>query len=152
MKRNYFILFLLITILAACQAATPLPTLTITEGEEFTLAVDQSATTTDGALTIQFISVGGDQRCPSALECAMSGPVSVTLSVQQKDVPATEITLQTFTDDDGSAPEGPFEGIQDRVTVGDYLIRVTRVLPYPVKSFNEIKDAMYQVTLWVKKK
>jgi hypothetical protein len=70
-------------------------------------------------------------------------------SVQENDASAVEITLQTFTDNDGRAPEGPFEGIQDRVSVGDYLIRIKGVLPYPVKSFNEIKDAKYLVTLAV---
>ena len=149
MKPKSFIPFLLITVLAACQTATPSPTLTITEGEEFTLAMDQSATASDGNLTIRFLGVGGDQRCPSELECAVSGPVSVSLSVQQKNETATEITLQTFTDNDGRAPEGPFEGIQDRVSIGGYLIRVKGVVPYPVKSFNEIKDAKYQVTLAV---
>ena len=149
MKRNFLITILLIFILAACQSATPLPTLTITEGEEFTLVVDQYATTSDHGITIRFLGVAADERCPSELECAVSGSVSVSLSVQQGDAAASEMTLDTFTDYDGRSPEGPFDGIQDRVRVGDYLIRLKGVLPYPVKSFNESKDAKYQVTLVV---
>ena len=149
MKSNHFITVVLIAVLAACQSATPLPTLTITDSEEFTLAVDQYAVTSNLDITIRFLGVAGDERCPSELECAVSGPVSVLLSIQQGDAVATEMTLQSFTDSNGRAPEGPFEGIQDHVTVGDYLIRLKGVLPYPLKSFNEIKDAKYQVTLVV---
>ena len=149
MKLTSCISLLLIVVLAACQNATALPTLTITDGKEFTLAVDQYAVTSNLDITIRFLGVGSDQRCPSELECAVSAPVSVTLSIQQGDAVAAEIILQTFTDYSGRALEGPFEGIQDRITVGDYLIRVKGVVPYPVKSFNEIKDAKYEVTLVV---
>ena len=149
MKLTRYSWLILIVVLIACQRATPLPTLTIKDGEEFTLAVDQYAVTSNLDITLRFLGVAGDERCPSELECAVSGPVSVLLSIQQGDAVAAEITLQSFTDSNGRAPEGPFEGIQDRVTAGDYLIRLQGVLPYPVKSFNEIKDAKYQVTLVV---
>ena len=149
MRLKSFLIICLIAVLAACQSGTPLPTLTITDGEELTLTVDQYAVTSNLDITIRFLGVTSDERCPSELECAVSGPVSVLLSIQQGDAVAAEITLQSFTDNNGRAPEGPFEGIQDRVTVGNYLIRLKGVLPYPVKSFNEIKDAKYQVTLVV---
>ena len=152
MKSKHFITLLLIAVLAACQSATPLPTLTIKDGEEFTLAVDQYAVTSNLDITIRFLGVAGDERCPSELECAVSGPVSVSLSVQQGDAVAAEITLQSFTDRNGRSPEGPFEGIQDRVEVAGHEIRIRGILPYPAKSFNEIKDAKYLVTLTMMEK
>lgn len=149
MRLKSFLIICLIVVLAACQSPTPLPMLTIKDGEEFSLVVDQYAATSNLDITLRFLGVTSDERCPSELECAVSGPVSVLLSTQQRDAVAAEITLQSFTDSNGRAPEGLFEGMQDRVTVGDYLIRLKGVLPYPVKSFNEIKDAKYQVTFVV---
>ncbi len=149
MKQKYFILFLLITILAACQAATPLPTLTIKDGEEFTLAVDQSGTLTDTDLTLQLIGVTGDERCPSEIECVISGPVSLSLSAQIGDSEATNLNIQLFTSNDGRAPEMQFEGIEDRTIFEGYLIRTVSILPYPAKSFDEIKDSEYRVTFLV---
>jgi len=152
-KNKMPFLFLLIgCILAGCRTAAPLPLLTITVGNEFTLAPGQSAAVTGTDLTITFNSIVGDDRCPSEVECAVSGSVTVSLSVQQGDDPASEVTLQTFTDQEGRAPEREFEGMTDRVGVDDYLIRVVRVLPYPQNISKEIKDSDYQVTLLVTEK
>src|SRR5690349_15026784 len=129
---------LMIILLAGCVPAAPTQ-VTATLGAEFTLAPNQTVTLTDTDLIIQLISVPNDQRCPSSIECAVSGPVSVALSAQRRGKQATEIDLQTFTSDDGSAPDMQFQGIQDRMVYAGYLIRVVGVLPYPVKSFNEIK-------------
>lgn len=146
--KSSVLLTLLIWVLAGCQMSTPQP-ITAPLDEDFTLEAGQSATITGTDLRVTFNSILKDERCPSDLECAASGPVAVSLSVQQGDGTVTDITLQTFTDYEGRSPEGPFEGIQDRIPVGDYWIRVKGVVPYPVKSFNEIKDAQYQVTLAV---
>jgi hypothetical protein len=118
---------------------------------EFTLAPDQTVTITDADLTIRLIGVAGDGRCPSELECAASGPVSLSLSVQMGTGDPTSINLQAFTDNNGLAPGMEFEGIEDRVVYEGYLIRALGVLPYPVKSMNEIKDSEYRVTLIVSK-
>ena len=140
------LLLSVILILAACQA--PLPTLEAKVNNEFTLASGQSVSVKRADLTITFNSVLSDERCPSKIECASSGPVTVSLSVQKgSDTPST-ITLETFTDPNGRAPTGPFEGIQDRLAVNGYLLQVTGVLPYP-KNLSGIKASDYQVTLIV---
>ncbi len=140
-------LVLLALIVAACQPATPPPPLTVNEGEEFTLAPGQSATINASALTVELVGVAGDERCPSEIECAMSGPVSISLTMQQVGKEAVNINLQTFTDTNGRAPGMEFEGIQDRIEYEGYLIRVTGVLPYPLTLKDEIKDNEYRVTL-----
>ena len=151
MKTKKLFLFLLFGyILAGCRTAVPLPLLTARTDNEFTLAPEQSAVVTGADLTITLNSVVSDDRCPSEAECVASGSVTVSLSVQQGDDPAADLTLQTFTDQAGYAPEGEFEGIQDRVEIGSYLIRLVRVLPYPHNQSEEIKDADYQVTLIVR--
>jgi hypothetical protein len=150
MKKTTSIL-LMVILLAGCGSATPAPFVTTPLGKEFTLTPDQTATITATKLTIRLIGVGGDQRCPSEIECAISGPVSVSLSAQIGNQAPTNIDLQAFTGDDGRAPDMQFQGIQDRAIYEGYLIRIVGVLPYPAKSFNEIKASAYRVSVLVTK-
>ena len=78
MKTNLSVFtIILITTLTTCQPAPP--PITVAQDVEFSLAEDQTATITDtGGLTIRLIGVAGDERCPSEIECAMSGPVSIS--------------------------------------------------------------------------
>ncbi len=152
MKNKLFILPITLLIASlACMSATPPPPITAEQGAEFTLAPDQTATVTDTGLTIRLIGVAGDERCPSGMECAMSGPVSISLSVQQNNASAVNVDLQTFTDSDGRAPGGEFEGIKDRAVVGGYLIRIVAVTPYPTAQSKSIKSSEYRVALIVSK-
>ncbi len=150
MKTKLLIPFMIITItLAACQTATPLPPLTAAQGEEFTLAPDQSITIDDTDLTIRLIGITGDERCPSEIECAASGPVAISLSVQNGDEDPSIINLQTFTDNNGRAPDFEFENIKNYAVYDEYLIRVTSVLPYPASPSDPIEPSDYQVSLTV---
>ena len=145
------ILALLLTLLlTGCNTATPAP-VTITLGTEFTLAPNQTATLTDSDLTLRLIGVTGDERCPSEIECAASGPVSLSLSAQMGDSEPADINLQVFTSNNGRAPDMHFEGIEDRSVFDNHLIRVVSVLPYPAKTFGEIKDSEYRVIFVVSK-
>src|SRR5688572_5939444 len=109
-----FLLFA-ICILIACQpAATPSSPGPAPLNTEITLAPGQSAAATGTNLTITFHSVVSDERCPSQMECAASGPVTVSLSVQQGNEVPNDFTLQTFTDLDGRSPNVQFEGVTNR--------------------------------------
>ena len=98
LKKKLSAFIILIAMLMACQTVTPLPAVTTARDAEFTLAPDQTAMIDGTSLTIRLIGVGGDQRCPSEIECAISGPVSISLSVQTGSGDPTSIDLQTFTD------------------------------------------------------
>jgi len=142
-----FITLFLVALLTvtACRSATPSP-ITGTVDSEFTLAPDQTVTIENTSLSIRLIGITGDERCPSEIECAMSGPVSLSIAVQKDSETPVEVAMQTFTSNDGRAPDGPFEGIVDRIEYEGYIIQVKSVLPYPAKSFNEIKDSEYRVS------
>lgn len=153
MKAKFIIqLLILICILAACQTATPPSSINVPMGTEFNLSAGQSTIITGTDLTVTFDSVTSDGRCPSEVECAASGPVTVSLSLQQENEPATSLTLQTFTDQNGHAPNRDFEGIENRVEVGDFLIQIMGVFPYPKNLSAQIKQTKYQVTLLVSSK
>jgi len=129
---------------------TPLPEdITATTNSEFTLAFGQMAVLTDAGFSIKLIGVGRDQRCPSEIECAFSGPVSVSLLVQAGNETPIELDLQTLTSTDGRSPEMHFEGINNETVYKGYVIRIVSVLPYPVRSFDEIKDSEYHVSFIV---
>lgn len=149
-KTKLFILFLVFAnIVAACQTATPLPPITTTTGNNFTLGIGQSATITDAGLTVTLTSVAGDERCPSGMECAASGPVTLKVSVQKGNAAPAEFLLQTFTDANGDSPDFKFEGIQDSVEFDSHIFQVKAVLPYPDSRPNNIKSSEYRVTFVV---
>ena len=149
MKTKLISIFLsILWLLAACQSATSVPAVTATLNNEFTLGTGQSVSVKKTDLTVTFNAVLSDERCPSKIECAASGPVTVSLSIQQDgDTPAT-VSLQTFTDQEGRAPGGSFEGIEDQIQIGDYLIQIVSVLPYP-QNLSGIKPSDYQATFMV---
>ena len=144
-----FILFA-ICILTSCQSATtpssPGPAALNTE---ITLSPDQSAAVTGTDLTITFHSIVSDERCPRDVECAASGPVTVSLSVQQGNATPTDFTLQTFTDLNGRSPNVQFEGVTNRAEVGNYVIQIAGVTPYPTSSTTTIEASAYRVALLI---
>ena len=146
MKRT---LLLITLLLSACR-----PILPISAGmsEEFTLEPGQSVNIIDQDLTITLDGVTSDQRCPAKIECAMSGPVSVNVTVQAGSEPPEEFTFQTFTDNDGRVPEVEFQGMQTRMSAWIYTIRIKSVLPFPQRSISEIRDSEYRVSFVVSAK
>ena len=142
-------LFVLLISLSACQPATPMPAIDAIVGERFILAPEQTVTITDAGFAITLNSVVGDARCPANVECAASGPVSLSISIQKgSDTPA-QFNMQTFTSDDGIASEFNFEGIQSKVEFEGYTIGIKSVLPYPQELEEKIRPGDYRVTFTV---
>ena len=150
MKKITLTFTLLFIILTACTSATPAPITGILDSE-FALAPNQTVTIENIGLSIKLIGVSDDQRCPNEIECAASGPVSLSVAVQLDASEPKNIDLQVFTSNNGRAPDMQFEGIEDRVVFEGYLIRVVGVLPYPAKTFDEIKASEYRVIFIVSK-
>jgi hypothetical protein len=148
MRTKAFIAILLFNVLTACQIATPEP-INGTTDTEITLSAGQMVTITDADLSITFISVSADERCPSEIECAMSGPVTIQLSIRDQNGTVSEQVLQTFTDSSGVAPSRGFEGIKSHVTVGAHEIKIIRVLPYPKNRSSSIQPSEYMIALQV---
>ena len=150
MKLKLFIILLPVTVivLVACQTTAVSP-LVAEQGVEFALAPGEMATITDAGLTIKFIAVLNDGRCPSDIECTESGPVQLSLSAQKDNGTAAKLAMQTFTDNDGRSPSMEFEGIMDRIVYEGYLIRIVGVLPYPVNLSTSIKQNDYRVSFLV---
>lgn len=151
MKKLLRIIFLLI-VLTSCQTAPPTPPITASVSDEFILRPGQSAAILGTDLTLKLTAVSSDERCPLEMECAMSGPVTLSISIQSAENIPAEFSLQTFTDNNGRTPEMSFEGIQDRMEYEGYIFQVKAVQPFPLKRFGEIKDSEYQVSFVVTSK
>ena len=152
--RRILLLLSMIYVLTACQAgiSQPQPLSPTTLDDEFPLTPGQSAIVANTDLTLTFHAVVSDERCPSEVECAVSGPVTVSLSARQGNGDLTEFTLQTYTDENGRSPNVQFEGITNRAEVGDYLIQIAGVTPYPMDLSTTIEPSEYRLNLMILKK
>ena len=148
-KRHIAAIIFLFLLFPNCQAAPPPPPITASVNDEFILRPGQSAAILSTNLALRLVAIANDERCPLKIECAMSGPVTLSISIQKGDNEPAEFILQTFTDNDGRAPKISFEGIQDSVDYEGYIIRVKAVLPYLLNRSGEIKDSEYQVSFVV---
>ena len=101
--------------------------------EEFWIKIGESVTLEKGSLTIKFISLAGDSRCPEGVICVWMGNAEVILEVSKN-----EIRLNTVLD--------PNEEV-----VGDYIIQLRDVIPYP-KSGVEYMPENYSIKMVVSKK
>jgi len=144
---------LCLILLSACKPATPMPPIdTAVMGENFTLAPEKTDTVTDAGVSITLNSVDNDARCPANVECAASGPVSLTIIVQKSSETPVQFKMQAFTSDDGKANEFKFEGIQSEVEFEGYMIKIKSILPYPQELEEKIKPGDYRVTFVVSEK
>lgn len=146
------LLFIICSLIACQPAATESSPGPAGLNTEVALALGQSASVTGAGLTITFHAVVSDERCPSDVECAASGPVTVSLSVQHGNGEPNDFTLQTFTDLDGRSPNVQFEGVINRAEVGGYAVQLAGVTPYPTSSTIPIETSAYRVILLVSNK
>jgi hypothetical protein len=134
----------------SCQPATPLPPVMAGVEEEFILSVGQSALIDEAELKITLKGVPGDQRCPLEIECAISGPITLTIAIQSESDAPQEFSFTTFTDNDGTVSSVDFQGMQTQVKINGYTVQIKRITPFPLMSFAEIEDDEYRVSLVVK--
>jgi hypothetical protein len=118
----------------ACDEANPVgPTVGL--NERFTLAPEEIATVRDANVSVQFVSVTGDSRCPADAICIQGGDAVVHIRVV-----------------DGSALSS-YElhtGDSSRATVTHKQVRIAlvEVQPYPFSS-RTIAPGEYRATLTV---
>jgi hypothetical protein len=121
----------------ACDEANPVgPTVDL--NERFRLAPQEVATVRDADVSVQFVSVTGDSRCPADALCIQGGDAIVHIRV--------------IDGSDGGAPSS-YElhtGDSRRATVTHKQVRIALVelQPYPFSS-RTIAPGEYRATLTV---
>ena len=108
-----------------------------TLGQNFDLAFDQTAISSDGTVEVHFKSVESDSRCPSDVICIWEGEATIALTVTIGNT-AADITLSTHPD------FGPVD------TIDQHIFTLVNLAPYPISS-QEYNDNDYTAELLVEK-
>lgn len=121
-----------VAALAACTNSTP----TAPVGREFNIAVGETTAISGTDLTVTFVRVAEDSRCPMGAQCIQAGNAKVELRATLNGSPVT-LSLNTMTE--------PKTG-----TVTPYRITLTGLTPYPtVENPNPIDPKDYRAALLV---
>lgn len=122
---------------AACASGkatmAPTPTAPSNAAKTVTLAIGESASLDGGALSVKFVRVAEDSRCPKGEQCIRAGNARVELEARVGSEPPRAIALNTT------------EG-QTEVEIDRYVLRLDGVAPVPVTG-RSVSPESYRVTL-----
>ncbi|HEV7904041.1 MAG TPA: hypothetical protein VGO96_09380 [Pyrinomonadaceae bacterium] len=115
---------------------------TVRLNQNFVLRVGQEVLVAEQGLSVKFVSVPEDSRCPTGVNCIWAGNVRVQLQVTKaKSKPVkVELSLNPRDFPDGEAAD-----------CGNYKIKLVKVDPYPVAD-QQLKPGDYAATLSITKK
>ena len=117
----------------ACDEKSPVAP-TVPLNRQFTLAPGESASIEDTSITIEFMRVSGDSRCPADAICIQGGDALVEVRVRNGSTAEYEL----HTGDQSRAA----------VTHAGFRIELMQLQPYPFSS-RTIQPGEYRATLTV---
>jgi hypothetical protein len=130
-----FVSLLLAVALVACKSGgAPAPQVA-NLGQNIQLSPGEQATFDSEGLTVEFVRVVEDSRCPTDATCVWAGEVKVQLSTRLRAAEAVQHQITAGQD----------------ATVDEYRLAVVQVLPERT-STREISPEEYRVTLKVESK
>jgi hypothetical protein len=115
--------------LLGCSSSATAPV-----NEDFALSVGESIAVSGTPITIRFLGVPEDSRCPSTVNCIWAGNARVELELRGIGVPGT-IALNSL------------DGVQEGV-YGSYRVRLVQLLPVPITT-GSVQQGDYRATLRV---
>lgn len=120
---------------AAVGSSSPAATKVVAIGQDFDLAPGQTAVVDGGALSVTFVKVAQDSRCPTGVQCVWAGDGAVSLTASTPSAGKDTVTLHTTL-----TPRAK--------KVGPYEIGLVGLKPYP-KQGSTIPPATYVATLHI---
>jgi hypothetical protein len=117
-------------VLTSCASSTVAPTSPF--NKEVTVAQGKTASVVDG-VSVQFVGVSGDSRCPADAVCIQGGDAIVKLRVTSAGSPS-DVELHT--------------GNMQPATSGNLTIELLQLMPYPF-SGRTIQPEDYRATIRV---
>jgi hypothetical protein len=104
--------------------------------EPFQLTINQTAVVTANNMTVQFLDVPQDSRCPAFVTCIWAGQVIVSLNISKfSSVPLIfNLTLMPSSASNSSA-----------IGLDGYNLKLLQIEPYPIKD-EEIAKSDYRAT------
>ena len=133
LKKSKLFYILLITLISiGChQVSTTVPAFSnsnrvenssvVSPGNEFNLGVNQVANLAGESLTIKFVGIESDSRCPTGSRCFWQGQVKASITIEQNGEDLGGFTLIKGVGQSSSAI----------ATVAGYKIKLLDVNPYP---------------------
>jgi hypothetical protein len=131
-RRHVLVPLLLIVALAACRSTSAPAPRAASLNQEVQLAPQEQVAYEQQGLTVEFVRIVEDSRCPSDTTCVWAGEVKVQVATRL----ATAQTVQH------EIKAGEY------ATVGAFRVVVVNVEPIPV-STRQIPQEEYRVTLKV---
>lgn len=104
--------------------------------QPFDLTYGGSTRVDEAGLTVRFLDVTEDSRCPTDVNCVWAGQATMLFEVDRDDSGAQQVTVTISG------------GASDPVQVGDYSLNVTALNPYP-RSDVDIEKDDYIATLTI---
>jgi hypothetical protein len=130
--RHVLVPLVLIVALAACRSTGAPASHAASLSQEIQLAPNEIAAYGPQGLTVQFVRVSNDSRCPLDVTCAWAG----------------EVTVQVATRINQAEPAQHEIKAGEHASVGAFRVFVVKVEPQPV-STRAIPQEEYRVTLKV---
>jgi hypothetical protein len=142
-KLTVVLLALCVVAFVACGAAAKVRgRKTVQLNQNFVVRVGQEVLVADQKLSVKFVSVPEDSRCPRGVNCIWAGNVRVALQVTKGKNKPVKVELNLNPRDFPGGEAGDW---------GDYKIKLVSVEPYPVAD-KPIKAGDYTATLSISKK
>jgi hypothetical protein len=116
--------------LAGCAVAPAQDMRQVDPGASVTLPAGSTVTVRTTGMSVRFVAVVEDSRCPSDVTCVWAGEVRVMFELRERSQPASQVEL--------------VEG--GSTTVGRHRVTLLRVDPYPT-SQAKIAPQDYRATL-----
>jgi hypothetical protein len=131
-RHRYLVPLLSIVTLAACRSTGAPAPHTASLDQEVLLAPKEQAVYEQQGLTIEFVRVVEDSRCPSDATCVWAGEVKVQVATRLNDAAATQHEIKAG----------------EPATVGAFRVDVVKVQPERILT-REIAPEEYRVTVKV---
>ena len=124
--------------LAACSGGQQSAEINAELDTPFQLKIGQSAQIASEALSIDFLEVTEDSRCPEDVECIVAGKVSTLISISANDAVRGDYNLTIGRSEDDSTVTTP----------NGFTLHLEAVAPHPTTS-QPIDRADYIATLFL---
>lgn len=131
------VLSIVVLLLPAVISACGSESIEAALGEQFTLPVGKAAVITGERLTIKFLEVTGDSRCPKDVQCVQAGEVNCLMQINYLDTSSSLVYTQ------GGGTNNTFQDF-------NVFQIVFNVEPYP-EAEKEIKPGDYRMVMKVTK-
>ena len=123
---------------AAEAAASAKQLRTVNLNEQFTLAPGETVLVNGEALTVKFVGVPSDSRCPTGVQCIWAGDAVTTVTLTKTGFAAESFDLHTTLEPHSASYQG-------------YTITLVNLDPYPNSRTGPIRPNAYRATFIVTK-